>query len=167
MKIYSKLESIRVKRGAVAIALLDPDTKNDNGLKKMVNIVNNSDFDAIFIGGSLISDNEFESRIKIVKQNTDLPVIIFPGSSNQISRFADAVLFLSLFLPVITRDAPASPSPRAMPSPIPPLPPVTTATFPARLNNLIIFSQEKVGRLTGILPTHGKKEKWHYRNLQL
>ena len=96
MKIYSILEAIRVKRGAVAIALLDPDIKSDNGLKKMMNIVNISDFDAIFIGGSLISDNEFESRIKIVKQNTDLPVIIFPGSSNQISRFADAILFLSL-----------------------------------------------------------------------
>ena len=96
MTIYSKLELIRTKRGAVAIALLDPDTKNDNGLKKMVKLVNDSDFDAIFIGGSLISDNKFESRIKIVKQNTDLPIIIFPGSSNQLSQYADAVLFLSL-----------------------------------------------------------------------
>ena len=96
MKIYWKLEEIRTERGAVAIALLDPDAKNDNGLKKMVKLVNDSDFDAIFIGGSLISDNEFESRIKIVKQNTDLPIIIFPGSSNQLSQYADAVLFLSL-----------------------------------------------------------------------
>ena len=96
MTIYSKLELIRTKRGAVAIALLDPDTKNDNGLNKMVQLVNDSDFDAIFIGGSLISDNEFESRIKFVKQNTDLPIIIFPGSYNQISQYADAILFLSL-----------------------------------------------------------------------
>ena len=96
MKIYSKLESIRSKRGAVAIALLDPDAKNDDGLKKMVQLVNDSDFDAIFIGGSLISDNEFESRIKTVKDNTNLPIIIFPGSSNQLSQYADALLFLSL-----------------------------------------------------------------------
>ena len=96
MKIYSKLESIRIKRGAVAIALIDPDTKNDDGLKKMVQLVNDSDFDAIFVGGSLISDNEFESRIKTVKDNTDLPIIIFPGSSNQLSQYADALLFLSL-----------------------------------------------------------------------
>ena len=96
MKIYSKLESIRLKRGAVAIALLDPDAKNDDGLKKMVQLVNDTDFDAIFVGGSLISDNEFESRIKTVKDNTDLPIIIFPGSSNQISQYADALLFLSL-----------------------------------------------------------------------
>ena len=96
MKIYSKLELIRLKRGAVAIALIDPDAKNDDGLKKIVQLVNDSDFDAIFVGGSLISDNEFESRIKTVKDNTDLPIIIFPGSSNQLSRYADAILFLSL-----------------------------------------------------------------------
>ena len=96
MKIYSKLELIRLKRGAVAIALLDPDAKNDDGLKKMVQLVNDSDFDAIFVGGSLISDNEFESRIKIVKEHSDLPIIIFPGSSSQLSQYADAVLFLSL-----------------------------------------------------------------------
>ena len=96
MKIYSKLELIRLKRGAVAIALLDPDAKNDDGLKKMVQLVNDSDFDAIFVGGSLITDNEFETRIKTVKDNTDLPIIIFPGSSNQLTRHADALLFLSL-----------------------------------------------------------------------
>ena len=96
MTIFSKLELIRAKRGAVAIALLDPDAKNDDGLIKMVQLVNGSAFDAIFIGGSLISDNEFESRIKLVKQNTDLPIIIFPGSNSQISRYADAILFLSL-----------------------------------------------------------------------
>ena len=96
MNIYKLLEETRLKRGAVAVALLDPDIKNDNVLMEMVQLINASDFDAIFIGGSLISDNEFESRINIVRQNTDLPIIIFPGSSNQISKNADAILFLSL-----------------------------------------------------------------------
>jgi len=96
LKIFTELESIRRKRGSVAIALLDPDTKNDNGLQEMLQLINNSDFDAIFIGGSLISDNAFESRIETVKKNSHLPVIIFPGSSNQLSQHADAILFLSL-----------------------------------------------------------------------
>ena len=63
LSTFSKLEQIRTSRGAVAIALLDPDKKNDNGLLNMLHLVNESDFDAIFIGGSLISDNEFESQI--------------------------------------------------------------------------------------------------------
>ena len=96
MNTFLKLEKIRAERGAVAIALLDPDIKNDNALLDMLQLVNESDFDAIFIGGSLISDNEFESRIEEVTKNTELPVIIFPGSSNQLSQHADAVLFLSL-----------------------------------------------------------------------
>ena len=96
LSTFSKLEKIRVVRGAAAIALLDPDKKNDNGLLNMLQLVNESDFDAIFIGGSLISDNEFESRVEEVTKNTDLPVIIFPGSSSQLSQHADAVLFLSL-----------------------------------------------------------------------
>ena len=96
LSTFSKLEKIRAVRGAVVIALLDPDKKNDNGLLKMLQLVNESDFDAIFIGGSLISDNEFESRVEEVTNNTDLPVIIFPGSSSQLSQHADAVLFLSL-----------------------------------------------------------------------
>jgi len=96
LSIFEKLETVREKRGAVAIALLDPDKKNDSDLLNMVQLVNDSDFDVVFVGGSLISDNDFESRIKAITENTDLPVIIFPGSSNQISKHADGVLFLSL-----------------------------------------------------------------------
>ena len=96
MKIFNTLEAIRKLRGAVAIALIDPDRKNDIILLEMLGLVNESDFDAVFVGGSLISDNDFESRVTTIKQNTDLPIIIFPGSSNQLSRQADAILFLSL-----------------------------------------------------------------------
>ena len=96
ISIFGKLEAVREERGAVAVALLDPDKKNDNDLLKMVQLVNDSDFDVVFVGGSLISDNEFESRIKAISENTDLPVIIFPGSSSQLSKHADGVLFLSL-----------------------------------------------------------------------
>ena len=96
ISIFEKLEAVRGKRGAVAVALLDPDKKNDNDLLTMVQLVNDSDFDVVFVGGSLISDNEFESRIKAISENTDLPVIIFPGSSSQLSKHADGVLFLSL-----------------------------------------------------------------------
>ena len=96
VSIFKKLEEVRNRRGAAAIALLDPDKKNDNNLLEMVQLINECDFDVVFVGGSLISDNEFESRIKTISENTDLPVIIFPGSSNQLSKYANAVLFLSL-----------------------------------------------------------------------
>jgi putative glycerol-1-phosphate prenyltransferase len=43
----------------------------------------------------MMSDN-FESLIRNVKTNTKLPAIIFPGSIDQISPVADAILFLSV-----------------------------------------------------------------------
>ena len=45
MTTFLKLEQIRTERGAVAIALLDPDIKNDNVLLNMLQLVNESDFD--------------------------------------------------------------------------------------------------------------------------
>ena len=90
MRLFDKLEYIRSDRGAVAVALIDPDTKNDEILLSMINLINECDFDIIFVGGSLISDNEFDNRLKFIKDNTTLPLIIFPGSSDQLSQYADA-----------------------------------------------------------------------------
>ena len=96
MITFSILENIRKKNGTVAVALIDPDIKNDESLSNMVNSINKSKFDVIFVGGSLIGDNLFENRINFIKNHTNLPIIIFPGSSNQISIHANAILFLSL-----------------------------------------------------------------------
>ena len=96
MTIVNKINEIRKKRGGVAVALIDPDAKYENKLPTMIDIINESDFDYIFIGGSMICDNEFDRRLAFIKKNTDLPLIIFPGSSNQISIHADGILFLSL-----------------------------------------------------------------------
>jgi len=43
----------------------------------------------------MTSDSLFHC-IRTLKENSDIPVILFPGSSYQISRNADAMLFLSL-----------------------------------------------------------------------
>ena len=96
MRLFDKMEHIRRDRGGVAVALIDPDTKNDEILLSMINLINECDFDIIFVGGSLISDNEFDRRLEFIKHNTNLPLVIFPGSSNQLSAHADAILYLSL-----------------------------------------------------------------------
>ena len=96
MSLYKRLENIRKDRGAIAVALLDPDTKYDDILLSMLKLINLCDFDIIFVGGSLLSDNKFDRRLKFIKNNSELPIIIFPGSSNQLSKHADAILYLSL-----------------------------------------------------------------------
>lgn len=96
MIIFNKIEDIRKKRGSVAVALIDPDKEHDDKLERMLDLINHSDFDIIFVGGSSIADNLFNSRLQFIKKKSDLPLIIFPGSCDQISKFADAILYLSL-----------------------------------------------------------------------
>jgi len=78
------------------LALIDPDLKNDKILDKLILSINSNNFSAVLVGGSLISDNKYEERLKKIKNNINKPVILFPGSSNQISKFSDAILFTSL-----------------------------------------------------------------------
>ncbi len=96
MKIFETLENTRIAKGSGALALIDPDLKNDGLLIDITASIVDADFDAILVGGSLIMDNGFEDRISHIRELTSLPIIIFPGSSRQLSGKADAVLFLSL-----------------------------------------------------------------------
>lgn len=77
--------------------LLDPDKLLDReGLDRTMQLINSSPVDYIFIGGSLVTESGFDERVKHVKDNTSIPVILFPGSVSQITPNVDAVLFLSL-----------------------------------------------------------------------
>jgi phosphoglycerol geranylgeranyltransferase len=77
--------------------LLDPDkAPKDIILENWIKEINSSECSDILIGGSFISNGNVCSLVSKVKEHTDLPVVIFPGSPNQISEKADALLLLSL-----------------------------------------------------------------------
>ncbi len=96
MKIYEQLVASAQKKGGGYFILIDPDTRKENELRDFVSTISNKGVDAFLIGGSLIMDSTFETTIKIVKETCSIPVIIFPGSLQQISSYADAILFLSI-----------------------------------------------------------------------
>ena len=50
----------------------------------------------IFVGGSTAENGDTQNVVKIIKNFTTLPVILFPGDHSQITEEADAILFLSL-----------------------------------------------------------------------
>jgi phosphoglycerol geranylgeranyltransferase len=52
--------------------------------------------DLIFFGGSLLTRFELDERIDYIKARSSAKIILFPGSAQQISPAADAILFLSL-----------------------------------------------------------------------
>lgn len=50
----------------------------------------------IFVGGSTVEEGETENLIELIKNYSELPIIIFPGDYTQVSERADGILFLSL-----------------------------------------------------------------------
>jgi phosphoglycerol geranylgeranyltransferase len=91
--IYEKIKSSNRARLAV---LIDPDKQNKGSLERLILLAGNCKVDFFFIGGSLLLEANFEAVVEAIKKQTDIPVIIFPGSNYQLSKRADAVLFLSL-----------------------------------------------------------------------
>ncbi|MCE2742268.1 MAG: geranylgeranylglyceryl/heptaprenylglyceryl phosphate synthase [Fluviicola sp.] len=90
------LNQFRSKKGQIAI-LIDPEKSNKE--KELLQLIKNAEIaeiDYFFIGGSTVTKSDFEKTISILKRNTKIPIIIFPGSSQQISDEADAILYLSL-----------------------------------------------------------------------
>ena len=50
----------------------------------------------LFVGGSTDANGHTEATVKALKNHSQLPIILFPGDHTQITKFADAILFLSL-----------------------------------------------------------------------
>ena len=96
MKIYNRLLNIISEKGAAYLILLDPDKISSHKLSSFVSQCEKSDVDGFLIGGSLLLTGNFDELIENIKVLTSLPVIIFPGSVNQIYPNADAILFLSV-----------------------------------------------------------------------
>jgi len=94
-KVYNYIINEINRRGSLYFILIDPDKPNSN-LQKFIRIATDCGVDGFFIGSSLLLSENFEKCVKTVKKNTDKPVIIFPGSIYQISKHADAILFLSV-----------------------------------------------------------------------
>lgn len=96
MTTLEKLLAIRKTRGAGYLILIDPDKIDTAKLPSFIRDATEAGADGFLVGGSLLLSNEIDKLIQLIKSNTSLPVIIFPGSLFQISPVADAILFLLL-----------------------------------------------------------------------
>ncbi|HLV42499.1 MAG TPA: geranylgeranylglyceryl/heptaprenylglyceryl phosphate synthase [Brumimicrobium sp.] len=91
--IFQKLKS---RTGQIAV-LIDPEETNTR--EKLERIIEKSEFakiDYFFIGGSTVTRADFQKTTSILKELTQIPLVIFPGDHQQLSNDADALLYLSL-----------------------------------------------------------------------
>lgn len=93
MSIYERFKDKSRKKIAV---LIDPDKPTDAQVLSIVAKANAADVDFFFVGGSLLTTDSLEHCIKVIKANSSIPVLIFPGNSLQISKYCDGFLLLSL-----------------------------------------------------------------------
>ena len=93
MNIYNRLSDTSKKKFVV---LIDPDKPSDNEIIDIVEKSKKVGVDFFFVGGSLLTTDSLDNCIKLIKSHCDIPVLIFPGNSLQISKWCDGFLLLSL-----------------------------------------------------------------------
>ncbi|TGD58440.1 geranylgeranylglyceryl/heptaprenylglyceryl phosphate synthase [Flavobacterium humi] len=89
------LEAKKNSRKLLAI-LLDPDKIEMGSVPALARKINESPATHIFVGGSIVNAGIIDGLIITLKQETTLPIVLFPGNPSQISKEADAILFLTL-----------------------------------------------------------------------
>ncbi|MBK7425932.1 MAG: geranylgeranylglyceryl/heptaprenylglyceryl phosphate synthase [Saprospiraceae bacterium] len=76
--------------------LVDPDELRIRHLDRIIEMARVHKVDYFFVGGSLVMHDRMDHCLRTLKSSTSIPIILFPGSTYQISEFADAILFMSL-----------------------------------------------------------------------
>ena len=95
-EIYKGLVQ-RKQQGKSAFAVLvDPDKVAPADMEHLASLCNDAGVDYLLMGGSLIVEHQLEASVKRFKENSDIPVLLFPGSPAQVTPYADGLLYLSL-----------------------------------------------------------------------
>ncbi|MBK6444109.1 MAG: geranylgeranylglyceryl/heptaprenylglyceryl phosphate synthase [Bacteroidetes bacterium] len=82
-------------RKSLAI-LVDPDKTSLAQCEKLATQALDAAVDYFFVGSSILTHGDLDACVSVLKKNSNIPVILFPGNTMQISEKADAILFLSL-----------------------------------------------------------------------
>jgi phosphoglycerol geranylgeranyltransferase len=96
MNVYETILKRKSSGRKQLAVLVDPDKAHGDDLKRIGELAMKSEVDYFFVGGSLLTTGNMQECVKGLKRNSDIPVVIFPGSVQQLTPEADAVLFLSL-----------------------------------------------------------------------
>jgi len=90
------LRQLRSNNQKGLAVLVDPDKASPAHLKRLVPLAELAGACCLLVGGSLLSTQLLEDTLQNLRELTTLPLILFPGSVQQVSSKADGLLFLSL-----------------------------------------------------------------------
>src|ERR1700755_3279929 len=94
--IYESLLGKKEKGQRSFAVLIDPDNVNAAKIDELTNLAVTAKVDYLFVGGSLVISNHLDEVVQHIRSQCSIPVILFPGTPSQVSRYADGLLYLSL-----------------------------------------------------------------------
>ncbi|MBK5284145.1 MAG: geranylgeranylglyceryl/heptaprenylglyceryl phosphate synthase [Bacteroidia bacterium] len=96
MNVYQIIATARKKNKKLFSVLIDPDKLSGKKLVSVAEACETAGADFIFVGSSLLTRDNLDSCIRAIRKKYKRPVVLFPGNTLQVSKHADAILFLSL-----------------------------------------------------------------------
>lgn len=94
--IQNSIKERKLKGLKSFAVLIDPDKVNAKSVDQLVKLSVEAKVDYFFVGGSLVISNHLDECIQQLKSLCSIPVLLFPGNPNQVSKYADVLLYLSL-----------------------------------------------------------------------
>lgn len=95
-QLYHRILEARREGRKQLIVLIDPDKIQAGQLEQILDLAGRAGVDYFFVGGSLIVHDGLDACLRTISAHSDIPTILFPGSTYQINDRADAILYLSL-----------------------------------------------------------------------
>lgn len=95
-QLYESLLGAKKSGQKKFVVLIDPDKVRLGNMDKILQMANDAHVDYFFIGGSLVVNDMLDHCLETIKKQCNIPMILFPGNSFQLSYKADGLLFLSL-----------------------------------------------------------------------
>ena len=94
--VLSQLQALKAQKKSGFAVLADPDKIAPADMQHMARLCNDAQVDMLLMGGSLLMAHQMELCIQRFKSESNIPVVLFPGSPAQVTPYADALLYLSL-----------------------------------------------------------------------
>jgi putative glycerol-1-phosphate prenyltransferase len=96
MPVYQSLIDRKKNGQRSFVVLIDPDKVTASSLHETIQLALEARVDYFFVGGSLVISDQLDACIQQIKAACSIPILLFPGSPSQISKQANALLYLSL-----------------------------------------------------------------------
>ena len=95
MKVEAYFKDI-LKERKVHMTLLDPQEQSPQEAVAIAKAAIAGGSDGIMLGGSTTDASDLDATAKALQENIDVPIVLFPGNTTGVSKYADAIFYMSL-----------------------------------------------------------------------